>query len=102
PIIRAFYFEQAPNRADDADSIDTGTATTSGEARLALRIPLIVTAVLVVLFGTVPAIINTQYGLAHAAASDIFGETAAPQDKAIFSTDGHSAPDLDTAPGVLP
>lgn len=93
PVIRAFYFEKAADQEDAAAPAD---------ARMSLRIPLIATAALVILFGTVPPILNAQYGLAHEAAVAVFGESAAPQDKAIFSTDGHSAPDLDTAPGVLP
>lgn len=102
PIIRAFYFEKAPARPDAEDSKDAEAEDAPRDARLALRIPLIATAALVILFGTVPAIINAQYGLAHIASTDIFGEQAAPRDEAIFSTDGHSVPDLDAIPGVTP
>lgn len=86
PIIRAFYFEKAADHPDEANAGD------AGEARLALRIPLITTAVLVVLFGTVPAFLNAQYGLAHTASAEVFGEPA-PQ-TTLSPPDG--------LPGVLP
>jgi multicomponent Na+:H+ antiporter subunit D len=75
PILRAFYFEEpdSSRHADptaDAASLPHGEA---GEARLALRIPLVTTAVLVVLFGIVPAVINTQYGLAAMVTTRVFG-----------------------------
>jgi multicomponent Na+:H+ antiporter subunit D len=75
PILRAFYFEKPHGGHEtvtgDASASRHGHA--SGEARPALRIPLIATAILVITFGLVPALINAQYDLATQVTSQVFG-----------------------------
>lgn len=75
PIIRAFYFGvPAPHAGHDHDE------PARGEARLALRLPLVATALLVIAFGAVPALVNAQYELAQTAVSRIFGTASANAD----------------------
>ncbi|MDO8834288.1 MAG: proton-conducting transporter membrane subunit, partial [Vicinamibacterales bacterium] len=77
PILQAFYFEEpdSPHHADTSADAGSHPHGGAGEARLALRIPLVTTAVLVVLFGIAPAIVNTQYGLAAIVTTRVFGAT---------------------------
>lgn len=76
PVIRAFYFEDPPPRQTAPEASGEGEAA-PGEARRALRIPLIATALLVVAFGAVPPLVNAQYGLARTAVARIFGTAPA-------------------------
>ncbi|MBI4564718.1 MAG: monovalent cation/H+ antiporter subunit D family protein [Planctomycetes bacterium] len=60
PIVRAAYFDPAPNDAvREAPGLMVG--------------PLVATSALVVVFGALPAVINLQYELAARAAAQIFG-----------------------------
>jgi multicomponent Na+:H+ antiporter subunit D len=68
PIVRIAYFPGA----GAGDDIATGDPVT-GEATPALLVPLLVTAVLVVVFGLVPIAIGVQYELAADVAAHVFG-----------------------------
>jgi multicomponent Na+:H+ antiporter subunit D len=66
PIVRvAFFPGMQPGGAD--------RPVVRAEARPALVVPLVITALLVVLFGAVPAIIGVQYDLAADVAARVFG-----------------------------
>jgi multicomponent Na+:H+ antiporter subunit D len=66
PIVRVAFF---PGMQPEGAKEPVG----HGEARSALVVPLMITAVLVVLFGVVPAAIGVQYDLAASAAARVFG-----------------------------
>ncbi|MFW6205892.1 MAG: proton-conducting transporter membrane subunit [Gemmatimonadota bacterium] len=67
PIVRIAFFPRA-DELEDGESDDP-----HGEARPALVVPLVVTAVLVVVFGLVPGAMAVQHDLATAAAARVFG-----------------------------
>lgn len=66
PIVRIAFF---PGMTPEGTPVRVERA----EARPALVVPLVITAVLVVLFGFVPPIIGTQYDLAAVVVSRVFG-----------------------------
>jgi multicomponent Na+:H+ antiporter subunit D len=68
PVVRIAFFP-GPSADDRAEAPHVRRA----EARPALLVPLLATAVLVVVFGLVPAVIGVQYELAEAVATRVFG-----------------------------
>jgi multicomponent Na+:H+ antiporter subunit D len=66
PIVRIAFF---PGMQPDG----TRRPVQRAEARPALVVPLVITAVLVVIFGLVPAVIGVQYDLAAGVAARVFG-----------------------------
>jgi multicomponent Na+:H+ antiporter subunit D len=66
PIVRIAFF---PGMQPDG----TNRPVQRAEARPALVVPLVITAVLVVIFGLVPAVIGVQYDLAAGVAARVFG-----------------------------
>jgi multicomponent Na+:H+ antiporter subunit D len=67
PIVRIAYFP-GPAAAGDAPVL-----VQRKEADRALLVPLLITAVLVIIFGLVPVVIGVQYDLAAAVAAGVFG-----------------------------
>jgi multicomponent Na+:H+ antiporter subunit D len=65
PIVRVAFF---PGPRPDGEP-----AARRAEAPAAMLVPLLVTAILVVLFGVVPGVIGVQYGLASDVAARVFG-----------------------------
>jgi len=63
PIVRIAFFPVAGESAPVARQ----------EAPLAMVVPLVITAVLVVVFGVVPSVIDVQFGLAADVADQVFG-----------------------------
>jgi multicomponent Na+:H+ antiporter subunit D len=68
PIVRIAFF---PGMQPDG----TPRPVQRAEARPALVVPLVITAVLVVIFGVIPAVIGVQYDLAAGVAARVFGGT---------------------------
>jgi multicomponent Na+:H+ antiporter subunit D len=70
PIVRIAFFP-GPRPQHEAGTVDPTPHRT--EARATLVVPLLVTAVLVVVFGVIPAAIGAQYDLAADVAARVFG-----------------------------
>jgi multicomponent Na+:H+ antiporter subunit D len=73
PIVRIAYFPG--HRTGDAPT--KAVPALRAEAAASMRVPLVITAALVIIFGLVPFVIGTQFELATEVAAGVFGEAPA-------------------------